>query len=320
MPDIYTHYIFGGKVYKNLPPEIISEIDKNIFDFAQNGPDDWAAYSFYCHFLRHNKNNRSGIMHRENTGEFLVTLADAVKREKSKSNLFSYFCGYLCHYILDYMTHSYIVYKSGIYNGTKETKQYKGLHLALEHSLDIRMMEREGRSLKDRPISHDTFTLMALPKNMKNAIDDVYFSVYQWENAYNDLNKARRDLKRFNYLAEDPHGILYRIVYPFKKSFPGYFHISYYKDPYAGKDVENNAHNKWYHPFDDTLVSDMSFLDLFEYAASCSEKIIGSAYDYIYSGTVSKDTFAAMIGNKSYDTGFEPDDPRSRHKPTFDVV
>ncbi len=320
MPDIYTHYIFGGKVYNNLPPEIIRRLDRSIFDFALNGPDDWATYRFLTPLSRHGKQRRSGIMHTEKTGAFLLALADGAKSTICGNEMLSYLAGYLCHYCLDAGTHPYVNARAGIFDGSDETKKYRGRHLALEHSIDLRMMQSDNMTIKDRPITKRTFSLMRLPDNMKTEINRAYYAVYGWNDVFDELNTARCDLKRFYLIAEDPKGTLHYSLYPFRKRIPSYFAASYYKDAFLNKDSLNEAHAEWHHPFDDSLVSNDSFFDLAAKAEIKAAAMIRAAYDYSACMTLRRDTLKEIFGNMSYSTGFDLRDERGEKKPDFSLL
>ena len=48
MPDIIVHNRMGRTVYKKLPPEISSEIDRETYRLGLLGPDPYALYRFFA--------------------------------------------------------------------------------------------------------------------------------------------------------------------------------------------------------------------------------------------------------------------------------
>lgn len=320
MADIYTHYVFGTDVIRFVSAKASAQIDRSLFDLALNGPDDWTTYRFWCPAFRNGKNRRAEYMHYFKTGEFLTEFALETRNSECRKEMFSYLAGYLCHYCLDRKTHPYVNSRAGINDDTPETEMFRGRHLMLEHSIDLRLMKERGLTVKDRPITKGLFKLMRLPPCMKNAINSVYGRVFGWKNAFADLNRARRDMRFFYWIAEDPKGLLYRLLYPVRKRYPGYFASSYYKDALENRDSENKGHSLWHNPHDESLRSDASFEELMHEAGEDALDMIETAYEFVFEGTVPESGLKQVIGNTSYVTGFDLDDIRNKAAPSFCLI
>lgn len=311
MPDVAVHYYFGGEVYARLEEDIRRRIDKPLFELALNGPDDWAMFRFWCPPARRGINRRSSVMHYEKTGEFLLALAESTRQSPKRDELFSYLAGYLCHYALDAGTHPFIVARCGIYDGTKATKRFRGRHMLYEHALDLWALKKRGLSLKERPISRTMFALRRLPKSLREPLDELYARVYGWENCGELLNRCRRDIRWIYYLLEDPHGLLYGALSLLRPIRPDLRALSYYKTGYEGMDIANESHAPWQHPHDAAIRSTASFEELTERACTEALGCIRAARRYA-DGEIGREELAAVVGNRSYVSGWDPDDARAK--------
>ena len=306
MPDIIIHNSFGKDIFVIVSRNIQKHIIFPLFELSLNGPDDWAMYRFWIFPFRNGINTRSKIMHYCKCGDFLAELALAARNSSHKDLMFSYLCGFLCHYALDSITHPYINAKAGIYDGTSSTKEYAGNHMALEHTLDIFELEKQQKRISERPITSDLFKMKSIPREIKNDIDQVYNSVYSWSNTWSDLNRARHDMYRLYYLLEDPHGLLCRICKLIKHFKPSFYALSYYKK-YFDDDPANADHRLWLNPNNEHESSCESFYDLVDKAKERAFNMIQAAYEYVFMGSGFQN-LTDVIGDVSYVTGMEAED------------
>ncbi|MBE6010906.1 MAG: hypothetical protein E7236_09680 [Lachnospiraceae bacterium] len=286
MPDLAMHYYFGQDVSESLPSDI--RIDPDVFQFALSGPDDW----FYC-FTDRGKCPRGAYMHRNQTGAFLRALAE-------KPTLFSYFAGFFCHHILDATCHPYIIACTGFYEHTIETRPYRGLHTALERAID-RWILQARKNQGAHPLT-DVMFGQPLPGDLEEAINQCYREVFAWEGAFTDLLKAKQKTYKYLRILENPHGMAKIVtdIVPHPRLKPLAYAQHYYEDA----DFLNLSHRPWHHPKDPSLTSTSSFPELVEKARQEAVKVITEVYH--------KKTDA--IGNRSYLTGFDLDDPRNQRK------
>ena len=291
MPDLAVHYYFGQSVLSSLKDSC--SIDKGTFDFALSGPDDW----FYC-FTDRKKNPRGVYMHRHKTGAFLQALA-------AEPVLFSYCAGYLCHYILDATCHPYIIARTGTYDYTGKTREYRGNHTALERALDRWILEEKGST--GRHMS-EYMLGKPLPQSLEQAMNRAYFTVFKWGDVYQDLLMAKRRMKLYLHFLEDPHGLskLATDLFPHPLLRP----LPYSREFYVGEDILNLEHKDWHHPQDVSLRSTLSFPELLEEARQEVVNIILA----VSRGDLS------LIGNRSYMNGFDLDDARCKAPETYDLL
>lgn len=287
MPDLAVHYYFGQSVLADLPAEI--HIEPAVFDFALSGPDDW----FYC-FTNNRLGRRAPYMHRNQTGAFLQSLA-------SEPSLFPYFAGYCCHYMLDAACHPYIIACTGSYDHTRTTRQFRGRHVAFERTLDRWILKKHpGR----HPLTDVMFS-KPLPENLEAPLNHAYQNVFGWENVFPELLTAKRKMRRYLHILEDPSGkaklITTIVPHPLLRPLP------YSRQLYSVADVLNLSHRPWHHPKDPSLISSESFLELMEKARRDAVQTITVAFRGDFS----------LIGNRSYITGLDLDDPRNQAADTY---
>lgn len=183
MPDIVVHTKFGAEVADRLHPDI----DRKIFDFGLLGPDPYLFYRWFVPPFQNRVNRYSSVMHREHTGDFLVELA---KRAAFDRAVFSYLCGFLCHYALDSTTHPYI---------NRKAQNSAVMHMAIEHKLDV----MSGGNIRIPPFLPD-----ALCESIGGAIEQIY----GWNDAWEKLREGRRHMASFYRIVSDRNGTLDRFA------------------------------------------------------------------------------------------------------------
>ena len=194
MPDIVMHNQVGRSVYKRLPPEIVSDIDREIYRLGLIGPDPYAAYRFFAFPFRKGIHRRITLMHTTRTADFLVELA----KYSRTGEMFSYLAGFLCHFALDSTAHPYI----------NAVSNYKGyMHLAVEHRLDVQQIEKMGMKLSDRPITSRLFVPF-LPESMRSDYETVMKNIYGWDDSWTRFKAAYRHFRLLYSIKEDPYGIV----------------------------------------------------------------------------------------------------------------
>jgi len=258
-------------------------------------------------------------MHREKTGEFLLTLTKQCRNAPENHELFSYLAGFLCHYALDKTAHPYIVYRTGHYDGTEETRKYRGNHTLLERAIDHVYLKEWGKRLASMPITGKILRMKKIPKTISEELDTVYQTVYGWENASRDLTICAKDQRRFYLLVQDPTGLLNRIVglVDNGKSLQEYFSLSYAGRDQGSLDILNRKKETWHHPCDPEIRSDESFAELFQKACGDAVRFILAAEAFLEDGTADP---AAVYGSDSYETGLYWKDSRNIGQKIYDPL
>ena len=304
MPDIVVHAAFGREVEQALPEEIREKLSGDPYTFALFGPDLWFLYRPWKR-----REGRGRRMHTTRPGAFLMALADRVKVSPAPEALFSYLAGFLCHYALDSVTHPYIIHI------TEEKYDFPRCHMSFEHSLDMEELRRAGLAGKKHAITETYFPRCRLPESIREDIDSVFESVYGWQHCWSALNHACGRHHLVYRMIENPESMFSRLTrvtrQPRLKSF------SYSESHFNNIDVENNERREWTHSHEPSISSDATFTELRAEALELAVRMIVAAYRYLFLSEISREELAEIIGNRSYLSGLDADDPRNLRFPSL---
>lgn len=305
MPDIAMHHHFGQEVREALPEEVRGSLREDPYTFALYGPDPWFMYK-----PGKPQEGRGRRMHTTKTGAFLTALAEEAKAGKDRESLFSYLSGFLCHYALDSTTHPYIIWQ------TTETWPTRRAHRDLEHALDIRLAQREGHWGEKHPLTDYHYPRIQLPESMAEDLNRAYRRVYGWEGAWADLNRCYSRYRLLFRLMESPRSALSALaaVCPTHR-FRSLAHVrSAFTD---GRDVENLNHAPWHQAYAREITSTASFPELYEEAKEKAVRMITDAWRYAFEGSLSEEALRESLGNRSYLSGLDVEDPRNLLVPSL---
>lgn len=298
MPDVAMHHAFGLDVRGSLPEEIRKELREAPFVFGLYGPDLWFMYR-----PGKRRQGRGRRMHTTRTGAFLTALADRARSGEAREEMFSYLAGFLCHYALDSSAHPYIVWR------TTETWVSPRAHQDMEHALDAALLKREGLWGGKRPVTGHHFPKLKLPESLDADLDAAYGSVYGWRRVRKSLNRCYRQYRKFYRLIEKPRSLLTALSSlaptPFLRSFP------YVRSAFLDRDVENLSHAPWSQPGSGEETFTDSFPDLYAAAREDALRMISAAWAFARTGSVSGEELKSVLGNRSYLSGLDAEDPRN---------
>ncbi len=304
MPDIVVHASFGREVRQALPEEIRAKLADAPYTFALFGPDLWFMYRPWKR-----REGRGRTMHTTKPGAFLMALADRVRESAAPEDLFSYLAGFLCHYALDAAAHPYVIHI------TEEKAVFPRGHMSFEHSLDVQELRRAGLEGRRHPVTDFYFPRCRLPGSIREDIDTVFRSVYGWENCWNALNRSAGRHRLVYRVIENPAGLFSRLArltkQPHLKSF------SYSESHFSGADVENNSRQAWTHSHVPAESSDATFSELRAKALDDALRMITAAYRCLFLQEITREELAEIIGNRSYLSGLDADDPRNLRFPSL---
>ena len=146
---------------------------------------------------------------------------------------------------------------------------------------------------------------------MKQSIDAVYADVFGWKGAWRRINHALKDEIRFARIMEDPRGRMARFAKGGTMAS-----ISYAEKAYENADIRNEQHREWRNPYEPTLVSTQSFAELTEQAEQKAMRAICDLYSYL----TGEGPYPVSIGDYSYESGLDTDDPRNQREPQSEVL
>lgn len=133
MPTVYTHWHFGDECIETMPDNLKEVINENrdIYNIGVHGPD------FMFYYLFNNDVRKYGSdLHKKPAKEFFMAAAETYRQNKDKEAMLAYLMGFLTHFTLDSVTHSYIERKKEVSTAS---------HYKIESEYDKYMIEKDGR-------------------------------------------------------------------------------------------------------------------------------------------------------------------------------
>ena len=302
MPSTITHAYIGLDTLKKLndkPKEIINNRIDNYKVYCQN-----MDVLYFYHILLLFNNNVMDLghrFHREKVFDSFNLLINDNKKNKDLE-LFTFISGLLTHYIADSTIHPYINYLSKSNNKTDRFN----IHFIIETYLDNYFI-REKMNVNPKKYNNTKFALnYTRNKIIEEEITRLYQKIFNYKDMGVKYYKALRDMKFvFNYIRYDPIGfkkIIFQIIdlNPFKK-LPRVRYLSYNFDLDNDEYYLNLNHNEWFNIDKKELVSNKSFLDLYNDVINEASYIINELYEYIFN---EKETdLKKLIKNNSYSNG-----------------
>ena len=174
MPAIYTHYYFGQEIIEKLPLELQDIIRKHPreYDFGTQGPD----FFFYDRpFSKENLSSYGSTYHCLPGYTFFKKAKEELAKYQDKEPLLAYIFGFLSHYVLDSLMHTYI--------------SNCGLsHAAIEAEYDSHLLRKDGID----PLHYNRSRIIKTTPLISDFIAKV-FDI--------DLKSVRSMLNSFRYLS-----------------------------------------------------------------------------------------------------------------------
>lgn len=347
LPGFTTHYIFGLKAYFELPDCILKSIiseHKDLFRLGLQGPD-----IFFFHpksAIRAEQRNIGSRMHEFQVNEYFENCLDCIETLplKKQKMAIAYVAGFICHYVFDSNMHPFIYSRVGyVPNSKKGGGQVYGAHAQLETMIDnwLLLYYKGEEAKKFRKV----FTVMLPQKKIDflayflcKTINDTYYK----EDHLIRLSKGRKEQlykqKRF-YKTGNP----YRITEQFIRNTLRFFRIEINalhdatgrKKKYIEliekhtirypllsamilsgekpdkRHIFNLDHEMWVNPWDSSIKSNASLLDLIEESMIQCESILNyfnsyaEAFQRQESYGIQKMLLLISIGNNSYHSGLD---------------
>lgn len=165
MPAATTHVEFAKDAYRILPEEVKKRItNSGMFCLGSQGPDLF----FFSHYsyLPGTLKKVGDIMHRENVYATIKYLYDHCKDD---NDLYSYYCGFLCHYALDSLAHP-IVYAFADNEAALTSESSGVIHVRIEAEYDVWILHQRGLTIQD----YDVYQWMMIDKESGKKLAKVY--------------------------------------------------------------------------------------------------------------------------------------------------
>lgn len=283
MPGFTTHYLFGVSAYKNLPN---TPLKKNICDnhaaysLGLQGPDLFFYYlpSYVLH-----ENNIGSMAHITKTDVFLEYLLKSVNLfpdKKEAAIAQAYVMGFIGHYLLDCRCHPYIYWRT---HYQRRTPDYHGRHMNLEVDIDTDLLEYYKKRL---PSGFRQRSTILLTRREIRTIATILYYVYsmaypELKITYTAMRLAIRSIQAGTKLLYDPHGkkkVVVRKLEAMTLGFPllspmiASDSLTFYGDPL------NLLHRTWQNPWDPSIRSQASFLELMDEALEEYQALLPQIY------------------------------------------
>ncbi len=160
MPSLYAHHTFGTDVYRKLPEDIKETIRTypKAFQAGLQGPD---ILFFYRPFFKCRTNQLGHAQHGQPFQLFLEQVRPAIRKKGKKSREYAYLLGFICHFLLDSESHTYIYEK---------IKQPGYNHLVMEIEFDRHLLKKHGK----KPLSYPLWKYIHWDSETLQAIHGIY--------------------------------------------------------------------------------------------------------------------------------------------------
>lgn len=290
MPEAYIHRCVAVSALEKSgikPPESMAP-----YYMGANGPDVLFTYRVLSKYKPYDLAALGGRMHDEQCGRFLRTLIFCAHTPAQMT----YVLGFVTHYAADSVMHPYIEFQSG------ETGQFhipQG-HGFCEAALDSMFHEQRCGTpcvpVQDVAAKLSPREMAEVTQLVRHALREVYGEDIPTE-ALADTMHSFYDLHR---VFCSKHGFLRAGMWCVEHWIPrrpgfGMCHMTPAKQP------EGGFTSDWVHPFTKAPMT-AGPQELYEESTRLAERYL-RAVEMYWLGSISKETLAAQIGDRSYSTG-----------------
>lgn len=272
MPGFTTHYIFGRDVYHKLTDISLKKNlyrNRAVYGFGLQGPDFF--FYFLPSYILHGHNPGS-VAHTTDTRKFYRALIESSQKFKLPGNrriAEAYLIGFLGHYTLDTICHPF-VYGRTRYPGY-QAADYFSRHAYLETDIDTTLLARRMHRLPSRFYSART---IALTFRQKRIITTMLYYAYKHTYPQFYMNWlimffAVYSLQVGLRLLRDRTGqkkVLYRLAEKYFLGYPLFSPLIPSDNLRFRSDPLNLQHKTWKNPWNHSLKSEESFVDLYDRA------------------------------------------------------
>ena len=202
MPTTYAHWRFGQDCIDSMPNDLKEIINNNrdIFDLGVHGPD------IFFYDLLHGEVPKYGEkIHYEPGRNFFEKSKKVMEAHEEKDAMLAYCLGFLSHFTLDSVCHSYVNRKKEVseISHNKVESEWDG-HLMLEDGRMVNMVDR-AESLRpnkeiarvisyffdfDEKVVLRTTKMQHMFIHLLNYVTPLKYDLFQW---------LLNELKKYNY-------------------------------------------------------------------------------------------------------------------------
>lgn len=306
MPGPKTHAVFYKELKEKLSDTTLNSFP-NYDDYAlfAQGHDFLIYHDFYKikSTKQLNDNLENSVLLQEYdfpefVYQFLKTATENGAIEEEQTRLFIG-AGYVMHHLLDAYTHPQIIYYSG--DHVRDPKNKTWMHGIVENLIDIYMMKyKEHLDPKKYPVYRDFSPQFEVSSRLIQTLDDSLKATYQIDHGGHTFEKSFTQLELFMRIFKyDRLGVKQKVFDAVDPIVKGSSSFSYHRDFDAALKYLNLEHEIWYHPMDNDISSQESFLDLYNKALMEGASIVDELEKICQSGSIKKDDIYSIIPNVS---------------------
>lgn len=278
MPGFTTHYLFGQNTYqklRHLPLKKAIRTHRAAYSLGLQGPD---LFFYFLPSYAVHKNNIGSVAHTEKTNLFLRHLLgsrDLFPKQREQKIAEAYIAGFLGHYTLDTRCHPYVYWKTEF---TGKNSGYHGRHIEFEADIDKELL-RLCRGLA--PSAFCQGSTIRLTRLQMRTVTKILH--YAYRRTYPELGilpitiwASIRSFQLGAKFQNDPSGRKKSIIGALEKlafGHPLFSALIPSDNCTVHDDPLNLLHGEWKNPWDTSLVSHCSFLEL---AEGAQEEYLGT--------------------------------------------
>lgn len=323
MPGFTAHYLFGQNIYGQLEPSILKKALRDhhaAYSLGLQGPD--LFFYFLPSYMIH-ENNIGSVAHTAKTNLFFRHLLERQNQFSDRQQqeiARAYLAGFLGHYILDAHCHPYVYWRTGYHKkNPARGNRYHGRHMALEADIDRELLQLYKHCL---PSSFPQYATLSLNRLQKRTITALLHYAYrctypELKVHYGTISLAVHSIQLETRLLYDPSGRKKTAARAIEQLFLGYPLLSAVipSDTHTVYgDSLNLLHHLWKNPWDSSISSRDSFLELMEDAGKDYRETL-VRLELLFSDRTQKDfpyvrrELLTHLGNKSYHSGLSANIP-----------
>ena len=324
MPGFTTHYILGMKAYNDMPQNNLKFIIAKyrwLYQLGLQGPD---MFFYNLPVLRHRDHRNVGsYMHEHHVNDFFrcaFTRLSKIESRQQREEGLAFLCGFISHYIGDSICHPY-VYGRIHYDAEHPTAACHGLHARLENDIDALLLMKYKKKKPSQFNQAATICLNGqeiqfLSRFLSRCINETYYPITERNIFQVTEGMVTRSVYAIRFggrLLSDPAG--------HKRNTIQFFESMFLKHPIASKKLVtddtpkgvrktlNLDHEVWTNPWNKTLASSASFLDLYRQTLQKCNLMYYQFNSMLTSEIPLKDQsfemFLSELGNYSYHSGLD---------------
>jgi hypothetical protein len=289
---------------------------QQVFNLGLQGPDILFYYEVWPWTKKTIKPNIGQIMHTSKVNKVFKSLIEYIVKQNdvAKDILSVYLMGFAGHNFMDSLGHPYIFYRSGFTTPSNNNENlFLYYHRRFEVSIDVLLCKK---FLDKKVYELKCDKLIEVSDTEINLITDLYDHVI--EEVFNqtaERKKIKKSIKETIFvekLLKDTSGIKKKLVGFIDKTIYGFPLFSSLIFPLTledGLDYLNLSHREWYMPFDKSIKSTKSFIELFSDAVQRTQQLSNDLYTAIFDNNSNIPHILELLGNNSYTSGIDCDIP-----------